>query len=69
MQAPVVVVTVTKFHEYGDELIPSPRYSPDLARSDYLVCPGMKKSLGGKEMGCNEEVILKVWSHRSHCIF
>ncbi|XP_066254460.1 histone-lysine N-methyltransferase SETMAR-like [Euwallacea similis] len=39
------------------ELLPHPAYSPDLAPCDYFLSPNLKKWLGGKRFGSNEEVI------------
>lgn len=51
------VVSMAKFHKLGYELLPHPAYSPDLAPCDYFLFPNMKKWLGGKRFGSNEEVI------------
>jgi len=51
------VVAMAKFHKLGYELLPHPAYSPDLAPSDYFLFPNLKKWLGGKRFGSNEEVI------------
>lgn len=51
------VVTMAKIHELGYELLPHPAYSPDLAPCDYFLFPNLKKWLGGKRFGSNEEVI------------
>lgn len=50
-------VTMAKFYQLGYELLQHPPYSPDLAPSDYFLFPNLKKWLGGKRFGSNEEVI------------
>lgn len=35
-------------------------YSPDLALSDYFLFPSLKKWLGGKRYGTNDEIIAKM---------
>lgn len=49
--------TEQKLHELGYELLQHPAYSPDLAPSDFFLFPDLKKWLGGKRFGSNEEVI------------
>lgn len=51
------VIAMAKFHELGYQLLPHPPYSPDLAPSDYFLFPNMKKWLGGKRFGSNDDVI------------
>lgn len=51
------LVSMAKIHELGYELLPHPAYSPDLAPCDYFLFPNLKKWLGGKRFGSNEEVI------------
>lgn len=51
------VVTMAEIHNLGYELLPHPAYSPVLAPCDYLPFPKLKKWLGGKRFGSNEEVI------------
>lgn len=51
------VLAMTKIHELGYELLPHPPYSPDLAPCDYFLFPNLKKWLGGKKFGSNEEII------------
>ena len=51
------VVTMPKIHKLGYELLPHPAYSPDLAPCDYFLFPNLKKWLGGRRFGSNEEVI------------
>ena len=48
---------MTKIHKLGYELLPHPAYSPNLVPSDYFLFPNLKKWLGGKRFGSNEEVI------------
>ena len=48
---------MAKFHELRYELLPHPQYSPDLAPSDYLLFPNLKKWLGGKRFYFNDEII------------
>lgn len=51
------IVAVAKINDLKFELMPHPPYSPDLAPSDYFLFPNLKKWLGGKRFGSNEEVI------------
>jgi len=51
------VVAMGKIHKLGYELLLHPAYSPDLAPCDYFLFPNLKKWLGGKRFGSNEEVI------------
>jgi hypothetical protein len=46
-----------KLHELGDELLPHPPYSPDLALSDLFLFADLKKMLVGKKFSIDEEVI------------
>ena len=39
------------------ELLPHSPYSADLAMSDYFLFPNLKKRLGGKRFGSNDEII------------
>ena len=48
---------MVKFHELRYELLPHPPYSPNLASSDYLLFPNLKKWLGGKRFYSNDEII------------
>lgn len=50
-------VAMAKFKELRYELLPHPPYSPDLAPCDYFLFPNLKKWLGGKRFGSNDEVI------------
>jgi len=51
-------VAVAAIRECGFELLSQPRYSPDLAPSDYTTCfDSLKDSLCGQSFGCDEEVI------------
>ena len=49
--------TMVTLSELGDELLPHPPYSPDLAPSDYWLFADLKKMLQRKRFGSNEEVI------------
>ena len=44
----------------GYELIRHPAYSPDLAPSDYLLIPNLKKDIRGRHFQSNEEVVAAV---------
>ena len=44
----------------GYELIPHPAYSLDLASSDYLLFPNLKKDISGHHLRSNEEVVAAV---------
>jgi hypothetical protein len=46
-----------KLHELGDELLPHPPYSPDLALSDLFLFADLKKMHAGKNFSTKEEVI------------
>ena len=41
----------------GYELIPHPAYSPDLAPSDFLLFPNLKKDIRGLHVRFDEEVV------------
>ena len=41
----------------GNELIPHPAYSPDLAPSDFFLFPNLKKDIGGCHFRSDEEVV------------
>lgn len=49
-------VAIAKFHVLGDESVPHPPYSQDLAPSEFYLFPNMKKWLGEKDNGSNDEV-------------
>ncbi|XP_033232192.1 uncharacterized protein LOC117183121 [Belonocnema kinseyi] len=51
------VVAMAKIHNLDCELLPHPECSPDVAPSNYFLFPNMKKWLGSKRFGSNEEVI------------
>ena len=44
----------------GDELIPHPAYSPDLAPSDFFLFPNLKKDIRGLHFRFDEEVVTAV---------
>ena len=44
----------------GYELIPHPAYSPDLAPSDFLLLPNLKKDIRGCYFQSDEEVVTAV---------
>ena len=44
----------------GYELIPHPVYSPDLAPSDHVLFPNLKKDIRGRHFRSNEEVVAAV---------
>ena len=44
----------------GDELIPHPANSLDLAPSDYFLFPTLKKDIRGRHFRSNEEVVAAV---------
>ncbi|XP_017776550.1 PREDICTED: histone-lysine N-methyltransferase SETMAR-like [Nicrophorus vespilloides] len=48
--------TMTKTNKLMLELLPHSLYSPDLAPSDYLLFPNLKKWLDGKRLANNGEV-------------
>ena len=50
----VVMVAVT---ECGFEILPHPRYSPDLAHSNFYLFPKLKTNIRGRNFGSNEGVI------------
>lgn len=47
---------MANFHKLGDELLHHPAYPPDLSPFDYFVFANLKKWLGNKRFGSNEEV-------------
>ena len=49
--------TMVTLNELSFEFLPHPRYSPDLAPSDYWLFDDPKKMPQGKRFGSNEEVI------------
>lgn len=51
------LVVMAKLHELRYELLPHAPYSPDLAPCDFYLFPNLKKWLGGKRFGSNEEVM------------
>lgn len=53
------VITMAKVHQLNYELLPHPPYSPDLAPSNYFLFPNLKKWLGSRRFGSNEEVIVE----------
>lgn len=48
--------TQTKIQKFGWEQFDHPPYSPDLAPSDYHLFLNLKRELGGKRFGSDEEV-------------
>ena len=42
------------------ELIPHPAYSPDLAPSDFVLFPNLKKDIHGLHFRSDEEVVMAV---------
>jgi [histone H3]-lysine36 N-dimethyltransferase SETMAR len=46
-----------KLHELGNELLPHPPYSPELAPSDFFLFEEFRRMLAGKKFSTNEEVI------------
>ena len=44
----------------GYELIPHPAYSPDLAPSDFILFPNLKKDICGFHFQSDEEVVMAV---------
>ena len=48
---------MVKLYELGYELVPHLPYSPDLAPSDYILFPNLKKWLDGKRFSSNDEII------------
>ena len=44
----------------GFELVDHPPYSPDLAPSDYVLSPNMKKHSAGKQYRTDDEVVSAV---------
>ena len=55
--------TMAKLSKLGYELLPHPRYSPDLAPSDYWLFADLKKMLQGKIFGSNEELIAETGAY------
>jgi histone-lysine N-methyltransferase SETMAR len=41
----------------GNEILPHPRYSPDLVPSDFYLFPKLKIKLRGRRFGSNEGII------------
>ena len=56
-------VSMAKLYELGNELVPYPPYSPDLAPSDYFLFSNLKKWLGGKTFSSNDEIIDQTNAH------
>ena len=54
------LVAMSAVHDCGFELIDHPPYSPDLAPSDYLLFPNLKKHLAGKRYESDDDVISAV---------
>ncbi|KAJ7335342.1 hypothetical protein JRQ81_013283 [Phrynocephalus forsythii] len=52
--------SVVTTHRLGYELLQHPPYSPDLAPSEFILFPGMKKPLRGQQFDDREDVIFKV---------
>ena len=53
------LVAQAKLHEIGFELVPQPPYSPDLASTDYILFPNLKRWLIDKRFYSNEKLIAK----------
>ena len=53
-------VTVDAVERNGYELTPHPAYSPDLAPSDFILFPNLKKYVHGLHFGSDEEVVTAV---------
>lgn len=53
------IVTMSNFHELEYELLSQPPYSTDLAPSNYILFPNMKKSLSGNKFGSIDEVFVE----------
>jgi [histone H3]-lysine36 N-dimethyltransferase SETMAR len=51
------IKTTAKLHELGNELLPHPPYSPELAPSNFFLFEEFKRMLAGKQFSTNEEVI------------
>lgn len=51
------LLATQKLRELRYELLPHPANSPDLAPSDFVLFPNLKKSLAGKRFTSNDEVI------------
>lgn len=50
-------IAMAKINELGFELFPRPRYSLDLAPSEYFLLPNLKKWLGGQKFKRDDEII------------
>ena len=53
-------IAMAKINELKFELLPHAPYSPDLAPSDYILFPNLKKWLSGQKCSNNEEVMSTV---------
>ena len=64
-------VAMQKIRDLGFELLEYPPYAPDLAPSDYHLFPQLNKSLKGRKVSSNEEVIkaVEVWFARRNIFF
>ena len=51
------LATQKKLAYLGFQCLDHPRYSPDLAPSDYNLFPGLKKQLKGRHFSSHAEVI------------
>ena len=48
---------MTAASECGFEILPHSPYSPDMAHSDFYLCPKLKSHLSGTQYGSNEVVM------------
>lgn len=54
------IKTITNFSEMGFELPLHPQHTPGLALSDFFLCSDLKRTLTGRKVGDNKEVIAEV---------
>ena len=59
-RVPTCKVAMDAVERNGYELIPHPAYSPDLAPSDFLLFPNLKKDIRGLHFRSDEEVVTAV---------
>lgn len=51
------LVAMAKFYSLGDKCFRNHHLHQDLAPSDYILFPNMKKWFGGKKFDSNDEII------------
>ena len=57
-RVPTCKVAIDAVERNGYELIPHPAYSPDLAPSDFVLFPNLKKDIRGLHFRSDEEVVM-----------